>query len=314
MPQASTIGFGLSSLAGSGNFRHQEKLIRTAIDCGITHFDVAPYYGSGDAEHILGKILLNCRDAITVTTKYGLVPLGAGKGSQLLRATLRPLFRQVRFLKAAASAVVQKKHAPAVTTFQKGQIINSINDSIKKLGRPIDYFLLHDPDPAFASSAEVQAELAEVCLSAKASCTGLTGHATELPLSALQPSIYRIAQLENSLTQPANLAELATRYHEVFTHRAIQGGKAPLEFLLKYHPRFRAIWQRDIGLRVETPEDIAEVLFRLALAENPRGTVLFSTTNPQRLAQIATLATKPLAAGQAQQIKTLFASVYIPQA
>ena len=47
------LGFGCSSLTGTGR-KNADRLLGTAFDAGVRHFDVARYYGYGEAEKILG--------------------------------------------------------------------------------------------------------------------------------------------------------------------------------------------------------------------------------------------------------------------
>jgi len=49
------------------------KTVETAIDKGINFFDVAPVYGLGNAESLLGKIVKNKRKDIIIASKCGLI-------------------------------------------------------------------------------------------------------------------------------------------------------------------------------------------------------------------------------------------------
>lgn len=313
MIQVSRLGFGLSSIAGSGNFAHQERLLRTAIDCGITHFDVAPYYGSGDAESILGRVLAKCPDPVTVTTKFGLVPFAGGKGGSTVRALLRPVFRQLGFLKTLASSVVKQRHQPATATFTEGSILQSLAESTAKIGRPIDILLLHDPSPAWAYDAAVIGELTAAQAAGHTRAIGLSGPAallTGCPPAAAQA--YTVAQLENSLTCPAPVDELVRLGRQVFTHRAIQGGLQQLTFLWAKHPEFKKVWLREIQIDLSPPASIAQFLIKVALASNPQGTVLFSSVQPARIQATAqALHETPLTAAALQSITAIFSDVYL---
>lgn len=50
------------------------RLLETAYDHGIHHFDTAPLYGQGLAESLLGSFARSRRDSLTITTKFGLLP------------------------------------------------------------------------------------------------------------------------------------------------------------------------------------------------------------------------------------------------
>jgi aryl-alcohol dehydrogenase-like predicted oxidoreductase len=72
----SVIGFGCWSTASynwsDANTVESVRSIQTAIDCGINFFDVAPIYGFGDSETLLGQAIKGHRDEIFIATKCGL--------------------------------------------------------------------------------------------------------------------------------------------------------------------------------------------------------------------------------------------------
>lgn len=309
---SSKLGFGLSSIAGSGNFSYQQRLIKTAISYGITHFDVAPLYGSGDAEKILGDILATCPEKVTITTKYGLFPMNAGKLSGMMRSALRPVFRRVGMLKRMASSVVGKAHNPKPVKFERGHLTASLDNSLIKLKRPVDIFLLHDPDITMATDEGLIDELSKARESGKAIHTGISGSAETLVAAVTSfPETYRVAQLENSLTSGAPISELLGERTNVITHRAIQGGLKPLLFLIEKRPGFKNIWLRETGID-PTADNLAQVLLEIALYENPAGIVLFSTTQIERIGKSAKALTHPLLNEEmCKKIRPLFNEIYI---
>ncbi|MHC4062010.1 MAG: aldo/keto reductase [Planctomycetota bacterium] len=70
--KVSVIGFGASPLGGEfGSIDPEEgrRAVDQAIDCGISYFDVAPYYGRTLAESRLGEHLEGKREKIILTSK-----------------------------------------------------------------------------------------------------------------------------------------------------------------------------------------------------------------------------------------------------
>ena len=67
------IGYGCAGLMRPSTDKERQALLATAFEVGIRHFDVARYYGHGQAEGVLGKFIAEtgCRDEITITTKFG---------------------------------------------------------------------------------------------------------------------------------------------------------------------------------------------------------------------------------------------------
>jgi len=72
--QVSALGFGASPLGNVFETTDEPEAIRavqTALDLGITFFDVAPFYGDTLAETRLGKALGTRRRDIFLATKCG---------------------------------------------------------------------------------------------------------------------------------------------------------------------------------------------------------------------------------------------------
>jgi L-galactose dehydrogenase len=72
--QVSRIGFGAAPLGdvyGQVDANEAISAVQEAIDCGITLFDVSPYYGRTLAESRLGEALVGRRDKVVLATKCG---------------------------------------------------------------------------------------------------------------------------------------------------------------------------------------------------------------------------------------------------
>ena len=74
----SVVGFGCWALSGpdvwtAGDDRDTTYAVRRAVDLGVNFFDVAPVYGLGHAEEVLGRALAGHREDVLIATKCGLV-------------------------------------------------------------------------------------------------------------------------------------------------------------------------------------------------------------------------------------------------
>lgn len=72
----SAIGLGCWNFGGdwdSSEEKNSINIVHAAIDCGINFFDVAPVYGFGASEEILGKALKGKRDKVIIASKAGIV-------------------------------------------------------------------------------------------------------------------------------------------------------------------------------------------------------------------------------------------------
>lgn len=109
--QGSEIALGCMRIAQM-NIEEVESLIKTSMDCGINFFDHADIYGKGKSEEVFGHLLLrepSLRKDMIIQTKCG----------------IRPGFYD----------------------FSKEHIVNSVEESLKKLKTDyVDVLLLHRPD------------------------------------------------------------------------------------------------------------------------------------------------------------------------
>ena len=71
--ETSAIGFGCASLGSRVSRAAGLRALEDAFERGVTWFDVAPAYGSGQAETILGEFAARRRDRIGICTKVGMV-------------------------------------------------------------------------------------------------------------------------------------------------------------------------------------------------------------------------------------------------
>ena len=74
----SELGYGCWQLGGprvwnGSNDEDGIRAVHAAIDCGINFFDVAPVYGFGHSEQVLGRALKGKRDTVYVASKCGLI-------------------------------------------------------------------------------------------------------------------------------------------------------------------------------------------------------------------------------------------------
>lgn len=113
----SAIGLGCWNFGGDWDMYDENnsiKIVHSAIDCGINFFDVAPIYGYGNSEKILGKALKGKRDKVIIASKAGIVWNDKGNTFNL----------------------------------SKSNILKEIDESLQRLGVDyIDIYQMHWPDP-----------------------------------------------------------------------------------------------------------------------------------------------------------------------
>ena len=71
----SAIGYGcmgLEAVYGPATDRQEAvRIIRAAVDRGVTHFDTAEVYGPFTNEMVVGDALAPVRDRVSIATKFG---------------------------------------------------------------------------------------------------------------------------------------------------------------------------------------------------------------------------------------------------
>jgi aryl-alcohol dehydrogenase-like predicted oxidoreductase len=71
----SAIGLGCMSMTpfygNAEDTAESQATLRRAIELGVTFFDTAISYGNGNNEELLGPVLRECRDEISIATKFG---------------------------------------------------------------------------------------------------------------------------------------------------------------------------------------------------------------------------------------------------
>jgi D-threo-aldose 1-dehydrogenase len=138
-------GFGCSGLMGALSRRESLALLSAAWDAGVRHFDVAPAYGHGEAEGVLGSFLAGRRDQATVVTKFGLEPTGNSKFLEIARAVARPLLRKASVLRPRR--VGNPGGAPIREPFDPVNAERSLVRSLRALQTDhIDVLLLHEAE------------------------------------------------------------------------------------------------------------------------------------------------------------------------
>jgi len=143
----SAIGYGCWGASGekywSGHSdRDQIEAIHTAIESGINMFDVAPVYGLGHAEEILGKAIKGNRDKVIVATKCGLL---------------------------------WNENGNIINNLKKDSILKEIDDSLKRLSLDyVDLYQVHWPSNSGVPIEETMEALNIIKREGKARYIGLS--------------------------------------------------------------------------------------------------------------------------------------------
>jgi aryl-alcohol dehydrogenase-like predicted oxidoreductase len=284
--KVSALGFGCASLGSRVDDRRGVEALGRAYNAGVTWFDVAPSYGDGRAEALLGKFLLGKRSQVIICTKVGILP---GRLSVPMRI-VRPLLRgATRLLPGLREQVVRFRPQAQRARLTGSFIESSITESLRRLNvNYVDILALHEPEEDDLQREDIAQALDNVVRKGYARAISCAGNpSVAISAVALLPRV-NIVQFRNSLSEP-NIAALRAKLspgrsvglvtHGVYGH---QGSLNALTKLFSSDTDRRALVAL-VGYRGNSQEVAADLLLDFALASNLDGVVLLSMFMPQHL-------------------------------
>ncbi len=247
--EMSRLGFGTGSLHRVPRRSDRLRLLETALEVGITHFDTAPSYGFGLAEIDLGHFLRRRRERVTVASKVGLYPPGGPPSTAVVWGRMAA----GRLFPALSRARVDW----AVKTAAE-----SLDLTLRRCGTDhLDLLLLHEPDAALIAADEVLGWLEARRAAGSIRWWGLAGEPERVRAWAVdRHGLAPIVQTRDSL---------AGREAQFL----LDSGR-PLQITYGY-------------LSARAAADRRPSIYRDALARNPTGAVLFSSTSADHIATVA---------------------------
>jgi aryl-alcohol dehydrogenase-like predicted oxidoreductase len=281
------LGFGCGSLMGATNRRDSLKLLETAYDAGIRHFDVAPMYGYGEAESCLGDFLQYHRGEIAVTTKYGIPPARHSALIKLGRRIAGPIVKQLPGLKQrlaqAANAATRNDERP---TFTAAQARASLDRSLAALRTGhIDLWLLHE-----ATARDLQGDSLLHLLEAEVNkgtigSFGIGSSAEKIPaLLAERPAYCRTLQYEWSVfDSPMPDAPIPSSTPFRIHHSALTTNFRALHAALIKNKPLCQHWSASTNTDLGKAETLAHLMLKAALVMNPASIILFSSKSPAHI-------------------------------
>ena len=192
--RVSRLGLGTASLHHLLWRRERMELLKTALDCGITHFDTARMYGEGLAERELGRYLEGRRQRVTIGTKFGLPAV------EVLER-LPAILHAQRALGGVARRVMPtwgKKRERCVTCARAEE---SLERSLRALRTDyLDIFFLHEPCEADGRMEDTVAYLERQRRDGRIRYLGLAGEASEcLAFARWAGGVFEVLQVRDSL-------------------------------------------------------------------------------------------------------------------
>lgn len=282
---SSVLGFGCASLGSRIARKAGLKSLEQAYEAGVTWYDVAPPYGAGEAEPILGEFLEGRRHRVQVCTKVGLTHPERNGVMRLVYAVARPLVGHIKGVRQRFRRMPSTRYQKAV--LDAASITASIDRSLSRLKTDhVDVFALHDPAEADVTRDEVLRALETIVSSGKArylsvggtlpACRAAVG--PNLPFGLVQfaddPRLAALAAIQAAAVRP-----VATITHSVF---GVAGAHERLVARLRSEAGAASrLAAAGYGGTVEAAA--AALLLDRALASNASGVVLASMFSARNL-------------------------------
>ncbi|MGB8477384.1 MAG: aldo/keto reductase [Acidobacteriaceae bacterium] len=274
------LGFGGSGLMGGISERESLRLLETAFEAGVRHFDVAPAYGHGQAERCLGKFLQGKRDRVTVATKYGILPPAQAGLLEMARSVVRPAVARVPAVRkrvAQAAAGLRSK-----AKFSAEEARRSLERSLRELGiDAIDVWLLHEATADDLDGSDLLPFLQNAQRQGLIGAYGVGAERGRISeLWERHRDYCGVLQFEWSVRGEAE-ADFPGAF--VIHYRAISGAFETFRDRFRQDAALCRRWSDAMDLDLSDTKLLAGVLLQAALAANPKGMVLFSSRVPEHI-------------------------------
>jgi len=257
-------------------------VLDAAYEAGIRHFDVAPMYGYGQAEGVLGEFISRHPGQVTVTTKYGIPPATQQGLIGIARSLARPVVRAVPGLKRGlTSAAVRVTGAGAKAAFTAAEARESLERSLCELRTDhIDIWLLHEATPADLHDPALLSLMQESLQAGKIGAFGVgSGRAEIEAIGAVRPEYLPVTQFSWSVLD----APLPPTRSMRILHRALTENFRDLHRQLLTDRARCNRWSSLTGADLADARALGALMLKAALLENSSGIVLFSSKSPRHI-------------------------------
>ena len=283
----SAVGFGCAGLMQSPSRRDRMAVLGSALDSGITHFDVARMYGLGMAEVELGAFLRTIdRDAVTVATKFGIDAAGAARRLGRVQAPARAVLQKAPALRRA----VKRRQAAFARPrrYDAAGASRSLDESLAALGVDyVDILFVHAPRPADTLAIDELLDFFErASLQGKVRAWGVSqDEGLEVDFaSAFAPT--GVSQLRSDILNPApRSGDLA--------FGVLNQSLAVLSGALRGDVRMASRWREELDVDPLAAGVLPRLILGSAAAVAGCRAILYSTTDSRRVVEAARAVSSP---------------------
>ncbi|MCP3398643.1 aldo/keto reductase [Bradyrhizobium sp. CCGB20] len=277
----SGIGFGCASLGGRIGARRGIEGLERAYDAGITWYDVAPSYGDGMAESILGQFASKKRGSVYICTKVGMRPRETSVAMRFLKPIARASLAVFPGIRPRLSAMKPK---PFKVPLSAELITTSIEESLRRLRTDyVDVLALHRPTREEIVREDVIRAVERVVQDGKARAISIAGN-NEVGVDDLHESLpYQLIQIANNPLEPNLQRSKGSARRRTFVTYGSFSSLDPLAARLGSEKEVLS-GLYEMGYRGDLTEIAAAFVVDYALATNSAGVTLFSMFRKEHLA------------------------------
>jgi|TARA_R110000868_G_scaffold398594_2_gene671818 aryl-alcohol dehydrogenase-like predicted oxidoreductase len=273
------IGFGCASLGSRVSRRDGLVALARAYEAGIRWYDVAPSYGDGHAEAILGEFVAGRRDTLRLCTKVGILPPAPSLPKRLLRPFVRTAL-------AAAPGLRQtvRRHRPSAAKppLEAARILPSLDASLKRLRTDhVDVLALHEATQQEVVRDDVLRAIETALTSGRARAISIASSPDAAMAGIAASPLYGVVQLANNPFLPMRARVVpalpADRTVRIVTH-TVFGASGMVERLTGHirNDEVLAAALADAGYAGNARDQALAYMADYAFAANDGGVVLMS--------------------------------------
>ncbi|AWM34173.1 aldo/keto reductase [Hymenobacter nivis] len=265
--QLSRVGLGTSRAASLGSRMAPaafNAFLKLATEQNVNLIDTSDFYGSGDAERLIGRGLRATGYPFFVVTKAGLPRVHAP-------GWLSPLNQIAKKI---------RQRAGARNNYSAAYLVGSVQRSNQRLGvETADALLLHEPTWDALAGTDAWDGLAQIRQQGLARYTGVSTDDYRVVEAGIARGQVQLVQTPVGWGPSGHAIAALCRAHgiPVIANQVLQ----PYPALQPAFARHMAAIQRMDGL---ADISLPQLLIAAALAEHKADAVLFGTSNPAHLA------------------------------
>lgn len=282
----SQLGFGLSKLMRVPMRKDRRRILETAFEQGIRHFDVARMYGLGVAEQELGEFVRGKRDQVTIATKFGIDVAGPTRWLGPIQAPVRWLFARYPSLKKTA---IGKRPAVVRKHFTPDLLRASLQTSLRMLKTDyVDILFLHEPAEDDYIADDLGRCLEDLRVQGAVRTYGISAYARDVQgVAERRPDLTEVLQCDNDAVEgQVEKLHLPSR-SKLLTMAPFASALAALRRLCQQSPEFFGTVASETGVDLRVESSQIRFLLSYSVHANPNGTVVFASTSPGHIAAVA---------------------------